>query len=148
MTVMLIVIVRFIFPVSDAVHLTQEGNERYDSPNIFNECWPAYRPCYALRSIESTDRGSEKHLHTVVRYMTQEHTFRICFFACENVLRKVETENVRYLTQSKVMGWDTFHTEQYVQAMTNVNTIVPGENTSSLIRRSYCFARDENEAGG
>ena len=26
-----------------------------------------------------------------------------------------------------MMAWDKFHTEQYVQAMPNVNTIVPGE---------------------
>ena len=53
-------------------------------------------------------------------------------------------ENVRYLRQSKVMAWDIFHTEQYVQAMTNVNKIVPVKNTSSPIPRGYCF---EHHAG-
>ena len=57
MTVMLMIIVRFIFPVSDAVHLMQGGNERYDSQNIFNECWPAYRPCYVLRSMSRPTGG-------------------------------------------------------------------------------------------
>ena len=53
-------------------------------------------------------------------------------------------ENGRYLMQSKVMSWDIFHPEQYVQVMTNVNNIMPGKNNSSPIARGYCF---EHHAG-
>ena len=58
-------------------------------------------------------------------------------------------ENVRYLRQSKVMAWDIFHTEQYVQAMTNVNKIVPVKNTmlvASVLVVSTAI--DAQHAGG
>ena len=79
--------VMFIFQVSDAVHLLHGGNARYDSPHIFNEMLSCIStvlaasvkedvedsPFIGIGVDESTDRGSEKHLAIVVRYVSKEY---------------------------------------------------------------------------
>ena len=87
--------VMFIFQVSDAVHLLHGGNARYDSPHIFNEmlsCISTVLAASVKEDIkdspfididESTDRGSEKHLAIVVRYVSKEHALKTGFLVCE-----------------------------------------------------------------
>ena len=53
-------------------------------------------------------------------------------------------ENVRYLRQYKLSAWDTFHTEQYVEAMTPSKqpTSTPSL-TGKQIPRGFCFEHHE-----
>ena len=54
-------------------------------------------------------------------------------------------ENVRYLRQCKLSAWDTFHTEQYVEAMTQFKqpTSSTPSPTGRQIPRGFCFEHHE-----
>ena len=79
--------------------LLHGGNARYDSPHIFNEMLSCIStvlvasvkaeiedsPFIGIGIDESTDRGSEKHLAIVVRYVSKEHALKTGFLACEKV---------------------------------------------------------------
>ena len=88
-----------IFQVSDAVHLLQGGNARYDSPHIFNEMLSCIStvlaasvkeyikrsPFIGIGGDELTDMGCKKHLAIVVRYVTEDYALKTTFLVCMKV---------------------------------------------------------------
>ena len=81
------------------MHLLQGGNARYDSPQIFSELLQTISsvletqlraamstsPFVGIGVDESTDRGSEKHLAIVIRYIATDNVMQTRFLKCVKV---------------------------------------------------------------
>ncbi len=79
--------------MADAVHLLQGGSARYDSPHIYSELLQSIStvleaqlradlsasPFVGIGVDESTDRGSEKHLAVVIRYVAKGSVMKTGF---------------------------------------------------------------------
>ena len=76
-----------------AVHLLQGGNARYDSPHILSELLQSISsvlesqlranlsasPFVGIGVDESTDRGSEKHLAVIIRYVMNATCVKVIY---------------------------------------------------------------------